>query len=440
MVIWMYMQHLEWGVLVTNNLYRNNGDGTFTDVSATIGFSTANGDSFGTALGDYNSDGYYDILVSNTTGDKIALWKNSGGINNWMKVHLTGTNSNINGIGAWINVYTNGQKQVRYTTVGSSYSSQDSFNYIFGLNNSISIDSLVIEWDRGTINKAYNLSANQTLEIEETLAPSDFLCDINEEENIELNWSDNSDNESGFLLERSLEANDNFVEISTLPISSITYEDMTTEELTTYYYRLYTVNSYLSSSYVSASASTPLKSPSNLTVSTTSFDVVELTWQDNSAKESNYIIERSLGNTDNFEVIATLDANVTSYQDNSFTDGFDNTYFYRVKAIQGEHNSGYSTNASTIVSSILHDEYWENIKVYPNPANDFVKISFDNTDRGKVKITLFDKNGKVIDVWDNVKEENNFQETLNITNLNNGIYFLEISLGKQKYVKKIYKN
>jgi hypothetical protein len=47
---------------VTNVLYRNNGDGTFTDVSTTSGIDRVAGKALGIAVADYDADGWMDIL------------------------------------------------------------------------------------------------------------------------------------------------------------------------------------------------------------------------------------------------------------------------------------------------------------------------------------------------------------------------------------------
>jgi len=45
-------------------LYRNNGDGTFTDVTKTAGLSRDSGWATGAAFGDYNRDGWVDLFVA----------------------------------------------------------------------------------------------------------------------------------------------------------------------------------------------------------------------------------------------------------------------------------------------------------------------------------------------------------------------------------------
>jgi enediyne biosynthesis protein E4 len=48
-----------------NTLYRNNGDGTFTDVSGQAGIAQHPGRGMGVAIADYDNDGYPDIFVAN---------------------------------------------------------------------------------------------------------------------------------------------------------------------------------------------------------------------------------------------------------------------------------------------------------------------------------------------------------------------------------------
>ena len=50
-----------------NMLFRNNGDGTFTDVSATSGIGKHLGKGMGVAVADYDEDGYSDVFVANDT-------------------------------------------------------------------------------------------------------------------------------------------------------------------------------------------------------------------------------------------------------------------------------------------------------------------------------------------------------------------------------------
>ena len=63
---------------LTNTLYRNNGDGTFTDVSAETGISKVEGRGMGVAFADYDNDGWPDIFVANDNSPNL-LFHNLGG-------------------------------------------------------------------------------------------------------------------------------------------------------------------------------------------------------------------------------------------------------------------------------------------------------------------------------------------------------------------------
>jgi hypothetical protein len=61
-----------------NTLYRNNGDGTFTDVSAETGISSVLGKGMGIAFADYDGDGFLDVFVANDNSPNL-LFRNIGG-------------------------------------------------------------------------------------------------------------------------------------------------------------------------------------------------------------------------------------------------------------------------------------------------------------------------------------------------------------------------
>jgi hypothetical protein len=61
-----------------NILYRNNGDGTFTDVSKEMGIAAQIGKGMGVAIADYDGDGWMDIFVANDN-ERNFLFRNRGG-------------------------------------------------------------------------------------------------------------------------------------------------------------------------------------------------------------------------------------------------------------------------------------------------------------------------------------------------------------------------
>ncbi len=81
--------------------------------------------------------------------------------------------------------------------------------------------------------------------------------------------------------------------------------------------------------------------PSNLVVSAFNTNTTKLTWTDNATIETGYALERSVGNTSSFAVIATLPASTTTYQDNTVDK--DLTYYYKLRALGASNNSGYTS-------------------------------------------------------------------------------------------------
>ena len=80
-----------------DHVYRNNGDGTFTDVSAASGIRRAFGNGFGVLTGDFDANGFADVFVAN---DMTAnqLWLNQGDFTFVEDAMLRGVAVDSNGI------------------------------------------------------------------------------------------------------------------------------------------------------------------------------------------------------------------------------------------------------------------------------------------------------------------------------------------------------
>lgn len=137
----------------THAYLRNNGDGTFTEQASTFPYgNTMN--SF--AIGDMNKDGFLDlyasygnVYVSPDYNNPDKLWINDGNANNWVGFELTGTVSNLNAVGAKAYIYGDWGVQIREVRAGESYGIVNSFDLHFGIGQSTSIDNVVIEWPSG---------------------------------------------------------------------------------------------------------------------------------------------------------------------------------------------------------------------------------------------------------------------------------------------------
>lgn len=145
--------------------YQNENDGTFSQPS--LGFVGDTTKSYNNAVGDYNQDGYPDIMVINLYPFYAQLWSSPPLEHHWAKIHLRGVLSNRNGIGTRLECYANGQYQQRYTQCGNGFLGQNSGTDIFGLGNAETVDSLIVTWPSGHIDRYYNLPANEQFILQE---------------------------------------------------------------------------------------------------------------------------------------------------------------------------------------------------------------------------------------------------------------------------------
>ena len=114
------------------------------------------------AYGDYNNDGYLDVIVSNF-GGPMALYRNEGGSNSWLAIKTEGTASNRDGIGAKVRVTTGGITQLREIRSGANLGSGSEIGAYFGLGPSTQADIVEIDWPSGLNQIFYSVDANQKL-------------------------------------------------------------------------------------------------------------------------------------------------------------------------------------------------------------------------------------------------------------------------------------
>jgi enediyne biosynthesis protein E4 len=147
-----------------NSVFLNRGDGTFQDVSQTVGqdFLIPRAHR-GAAFADFNNDGKIDAVVT-SLGEPPELWENvTPGDNTWLLLKLEGTKSNRDGIGAEIRVGS----QYNHMTSAIGYASSSHFGVHFGTGKQKSVEKVEIKWPSGTRQTLTNVRSNQLLRIRE---------------------------------------------------------------------------------------------------------------------------------------------------------------------------------------------------------------------------------------------------------------------------------
>src|SRR5205814_904356 len=158
--------------------------------------------------------------------------------------------------------------------------------------------------------------------------PSGLTVAVLSTPQINLSWTDNSGNETGFLIERSTDGV-NFTQVASMGVNVTSYSNTGLAPSTQYYYRIRATNSTGNSGYSNVASaitgpSAPPTAPSNLTLTVISASQINLAWIDNSSNETQFLIERSPDGT-TFTQIATVGANVHNY---SATGLSGNTRYY----------------------------------------------------------------------------------------------------------------
>ena len=186
-----------------HKLMRNNGDGTFTDVTAGSGYDVFQSVSIEHVTHDFNNDGYLDILGGGNTlmmnngnmtftpvpigfgvgpvGDMNddgfldvvnggTIRVNQGNDNNWIKVNTIGTISNANGIGARVQVTSALGTQIRDVRSGDGFRYMSSLTAHFGLGPDTQVDEVVVYWPSGIVDVITDPGVNTTLNIVEGLS------------------------------------------------------------------------------------------------------------------------------------------------------------------------------------------------------------------------------------------------------------------------------
>jgi uncharacterized delta-60 repeat protein len=243
-----------------------------------------------------------------------------------------------------------------------------------------------------TTSSAYSNEVSQTL-LNLPPAPSNLAVQSFTANQVVITWTDNTTNETGFEIYRSMGNSLNYVKILTTAPDVTSFTNTPLSAGTTYYYKVRAASAIGFSLYSNEINQKTLlipppapAAPSGLKIQSASATTNEitLTWTDNSSTETGFELFRSDGDNANYTLLKTLTANVITFTDATGQQSV--KYFYKIRAVNDGVYSAFSPEVSTIITGI-NEEHWDlDVSVFPNPAKEILLIK--NPGRENIKITI----------------------------------------------------
>ena len=127
------------------NILFGNGDMTFSLQSNLLPTGS---------FGDLNNDGFVDLF------NNATIYMNDANDNNWVKIATRGTTSNLNGIGARVEIHTDSGVQIRDVRSGEGFRYMSSLNVHVGIGTDTAINNIIIYWPSGIVDNVTNPAIN----------------------------------------------------------------------------------------------------------------------------------------------------------------------------------------------------------------------------------------------------------------------------------------
>lgn len=176
-------------VIITNDnaptRYYMNNSGSFVYLPGGLTTPTATN---GVVNADYDNDGDLDVffngLGNNGSNTSVGLFRNNtvAGNRNWVNIKLTGTQSNRSALGSIVKIKSviNGlpRWQIREVNAQNSFQGQNDLRVHFGLNDAVTIDSILIKWPKGLTETFTNINVNKFYSATEGQGIQEFVIGI----------------------------------------------------------------------------------------------------------------------------------------------------------------------------------------------------------------------------------------------------------------------
>ncbi len=152
-----------------NYAFRNNGDLTFTKVSAAWGVDQPSF-SNGAAYGDLDGDGTPDLVVNNVN-DEAFIYRNNARAqlpaNRYLQVRLEGDSANRFAIGARVTLQTRDRQFTQELEPTRGFQSSVDYTLTFGVGRVDTLESVTVDWPDGRTSALSHVATNQRITVRE---------------------------------------------------------------------------------------------------------------------------------------------------------------------------------------------------------------------------------------------------------------------------------
>jgi len=149
-------------------LFLNQGGGKFHEAASDAGSDFAGAKvGRGLAFGDFDRDGDLDLLLTTNNGSAFLYRNDQTANHRALRVHLTGTKSNRDAIGAVVRVFNGNEVQMRVVQGGSSYLSQSELPVTFGMGTRDKAERVVVDWPSGATEEFKNVATERGYQVTE---------------------------------------------------------------------------------------------------------------------------------------------------------------------------------------------------------------------------------------------------------------------------------